>query len=196
MMALTAGMDMADISWQIKCREEDLEQRKLDNERRAIDDARRSVDEKAEQLKALGSQSALIAGFSFVGIVEASIPASLPSVILVFYGATASITVAIMLTSMLNATFILVAILRYDCVSRDVPFHEFWRLRCDKDFRMALSLFSYGVPMFMLLLALLGWVIFWDHKEARIYASSIVSLISLIAMTFFFTHIQRKWWFG
>ena len=83
MLALTSiGQDVADVSWQMKCREEDLKQRALENERRAIDDARRSVDEKAEQLKALGSQSALIAGFSFVGIVEASIPEGLPPLIL------------------------------------------------------------------------------------------------------------------
>ena len=112
------------------------------------------------------------------------------------YGAVASTTVAIMLISMLKSTYILVAILRYDCVDRDVAFHEFWRLRCAKDFSMALSLFSYGVPLFMLMLGFLGWVVFWEHEEARVYSASIVSLISFITMVFFFVRIQSKWWFG
>lgn len=90
MMAITAGMDMADIGWEMKCREEDLKQRALENERRSIDDARRSVDEKAEQLKALGQQSALIAGFAMVVMVEASIPEDLNEILLVLYGASAS----------------------------------------------------------------------------------------------------------
>mmetsp|Transcript_4546 Transcript_4546/g.6940 ORF Transcript_4546/g.6940 Transcript_4546/m.6940 type:complete len:228 (-) Transcript_4546:523-1206(-) len=193
MMAITAGMDMADIGWEIKCREEDLKQRALENERRAIDDARRSVDEKAEQLKALGQQSALIAGFAMVVMVEASIPEDLNEVLLVLYGASASMVVALMLISMLNATFILVAILRYDCVNREVPFAHFWHTRCETDFRLALILFSYGIPLFMFVLALLGWVIFWDHTNASVYASSVVSVIAVGAMTVFYTHIQRKW---
>jgi len=129
-------VDLLDIGWEIKCREEDLKQRALENERRAIDDARRSVDEKAEQLKALGQQSALIAGFAMVSMVEASIPEDLHPLLIVLYGATASITVGIMLLSMLSSTFILVAILRYDCVNRDISFHDFWRLRCAGDFRV------------------------------------------------------------
>ena len=42
----SAGMDMADMAWEVKCQEEDMKQRALENERHAIEDARRSVDEK------------------------------------------------------------------------------------------------------------------------------------------------------
>ena len=59
-------MDMADMAWEAKCREEDMKQRALENERHAIEDARRSVDEKAQQLQVLANQSALFAGFSMV----------------------------------------------------------------------------------------------------------------------------------
>jgi hypothetical protein len=62
----SAGMDMADMAWEVKCREEDMKQRALENERHAIEDARRSVDEKAQQLQVLANQSALFAGFSMV----------------------------------------------------------------------------------------------------------------------------------
>ena len=38
----------ADIAWQVKCRQEDMQQRAIDNERRSIDDARRSLVEQKE----------------------------------------------------------------------------------------------------------------------------------------------------
>lgn len=37
-------VDLLDIGWEIKWREEDLQQRTLEEERHAIDDPRRSVD--------------------------------------------------------------------------------------------------------------------------------------------------------
>jgi hypothetical protein len=66
----SAGMDMADMAWEVKCREEDMKQRALENERHAIEDARRSVDEKAQQLQVLANQSALFAGFSMVSLCD------------------------------------------------------------------------------------------------------------------------------
>ena len=63
----------ADIAWQVKCRQEDMQQRAIDNERRSIDDARRSVDEKAEMLRAVSHLSALIAGFAMVVMVETQV---------------------------------------------------------------------------------------------------------------------------
>ena len=65
----SAGMDMADMAWEARCREEDMKQRALENERYAIEDARRSVDEKAQQLQVLANQSALFAGFSMVSFL-------------------------------------------------------------------------------------------------------------------------------
>lgn len=34
MNTISAGIDMADMTWEIKCREEDMKQRALENERR------------------------------------------------------------------------------------------------------------------------------------------------------------------
>lgn len=68
--SFSTGMDVADMAWEVRCREEDMRQRALDNRRRLIDDARRAVDEKAAQLKAVSSLSALIAGFGMVVLVE------------------------------------------------------------------------------------------------------------------------------
>eukprot|EP00591_Stephanopyxis_turris_P001115 CAMPEP_0195522248 /NCGR_PEP_ID=MMETSP0794_2-20130614/20197_1 /TAXON_ID=515487 /ORGANISM="Stephanopyxis turris, Strain CCMP 815" /LENGTH=201 /DNA_ID=CAMNT_0040651955 /DNA_START=335 /DNA_END=940 /DNA_ORIENTATION=+ len=180
------------MAWEMKCREEDMAQRALENERRAIDDARRSVDEKSQQLKTISHQSAFIAGFSMVVMVEISIPSDLNSVLMIIFAVTNSSVVAIMLIAMLNATWTLVAILRYDCVKREVPFNEFWRKRCESDFIFALKAFSYGVPLFMCVLAQIGWVIFWGH-EAWSVASSLVSAIAVCTIVMWFAHTDRKW---
>uniref|UniRef100_A0A7S4NBN3 Uncharacterized protein n=1 Tax=Odontella aurita TaxID=265563 RepID=A0A7S4NBN3_9STRA len=193
MLGLGAGMEMADMAWEVKCREEDMKQRALENERRAIDDARRSVDEKAQQLKAVSHQSALIAGFSMVVLVEVQIPSDLHPVLLVMFGCTTAGVVSLMLVSMLNSTFVLVAILRYDCVRREAPFAEFWRKRCESDWKFALRAFGYAVPLFMCVLAQIGWVVFWDHESARIYASTLITVIAMVTIVFWFAHTDRKW---
>lgn len=192
MFSLSAGMDMADMAWEVKCREEDMKQRALENERRAIDDARRFVDEKAQQLKAVSHQSALIAGFSMVVLVEIQIPADLNSALLVTFGVTTALAISLMLVAMLNATYILVAILRYDCVRRETPFVDFWRKRCESDWQLALRSFGFGIPLFMAVLAQIAWVVFWDHP-ARNYAAALVTSIAIITLILWFAHTDRKW---
>lgn len=183
---------MADMAWEVKCREEDMKQRTLENTRHAIDDARRAVDEKAAQLKVLANQSALIAGFSMVAFVEINIASSVNGVVLTLFGATVSSVIALMLVSTLNATYMLVAILRYDCVAREVPFDEFWIKRCEPDWRMALRAFSCGIPLFMVVVALVAWIVFWEH-DCLYYAASIVSGISVTLAVFWFASTERKW---
>jgi len=156
------------------------------------DDARRAVDEKAQQLKAIGHLSALIGGFSMVVLAEINIPVDLDPALLTIFGCSAALVVALMLVSMLSCTLILVAILRYDCVKREVPFQEFWSKRCQSDFNRSFRLFSYGVPVFMFILVLVGWIIFWGH-EAWYYASSLISVIGLFTMLVWFSQMDRKW---
>ena len=183
---------MADMAWEVKCREEDMKQRALENERHAIDDARRSVDEKAEQLKVLANQSALFAGFSMVVLVESSIPEDLNGILLTVFGGTTACVIALMLISSLNATYILVAILRYDCVNRDVPFDEFWRKRCEPDWKLALRSFSFGVPLFMMVVALVAWVSFWESQSLYLSASVVTAIVVMVTI-FWFGSTQRKW---
>lgn len=192
MMGFAAGIEMADMAWEVKCREEDMKQRTLENTRHAIDDARRAVDEKAAQLKVLANQSALIAGFSMVAFVEINISSDVNGVVLTLFGATVSSVIALMLVSTLNATYMLVAILRYDCVAREVPFDEFWIKRCEPDWKMALRAFSFGIPLFMVVVALVAWIVFWAH-DCLYYAASIVSGISITLAVFWFSSTERKW---
>jgi calcium release-activated calcium channel protein 1 len=187
--------DLADMSWQAKCREEDLIQRALENERRAIDDARRLVDEKAQQLKTLANQSALIAGFCMVSLVEIQYPNNVSSALLISFSCSGALVVCLMLLSMLNATFILVAILRYDTVKRDVPFPRFWRTRCEDDWKFSLRAFALGIPLFLAVVAQIGWVMFWKKMEnpGWMYASGCMSVIAVLTVGIYFLHIERKW---
>ena len=192
MIGLAAGMEMADMAWEVKCREEDMKQRALENERHAIDDARRAVDEKAQQLQVLANQGALFAGFSMVVLVESSIPDAMNGVLLTVFGAAVAITIALFLVSTLNSTYILVAILRYDCVRRDVPFSDFWRKRCEPDWKIALRTFSYGVPSFLMVVSLVAWVTFWE-ADNFVVSASVVTAISTAVTLFWFGRTDRKW---
>mmetsp|Transcript_25355 Transcript_25355/g.31242 ORF Transcript_25355/g.31242 Transcript_25355/m.31242 type:complete len:207 (+) Transcript_25355:172-792(+) len=188
-------INLADMSWQNKCREEDMTQRALENERRAIDDTRRLVDEKAQQLKSLAHQSALVAGFCMISLVETQIPTDINLVLLIAFSCCSALVVCLMLLSMLNATFILVAILRYDTVKREIPFSKFWRMRCEDDWKFALQCFALGVPLFMIVLALIGWVIFWENENLAgwIAASSCISIIAILTVVYYLFYIERKW---
>mmetsp|Transcript_10964 Transcript_10964/g.15979 ORF Transcript_10964/g.15979 Transcript_10964/m.15979 type:complete len:213 (-) Transcript_10964:224-862(-) len=187
--------DATNIAWETKCREEDMKQRALENERRAIDDARRAVDEKAQQLKSLSHQSALIAGFCMILIVEISIPDDLHPALLLSFGCTTAMVVSLMLTSMLNATFMLVAILRYDAVRRDVSFERFWKNHCEDDWKLALRAFVFGIPLFCLVLAQIGWVKLWNFSDGSswIWASSCISVIAVSTVVLYLAHTERKW---
>jgi hypothetical protein len=127
-----------------------------------------------------------------VVLVESSIPDDVPGVLLTIFGGTTAFVIALMLVSSLYAMYMLVAILGYDCVGRDVPFDEFWRKRCDPDFKFALRCFSYGIPLFMILVALVSWMQFWSSPY-RFVASSVVTVIVFGGSVFWFTSISRKW---
>lgn len=197
MIGLAAGLEAYDVAWEAQCREEDMKQRALENERHAIDDARRSVDEKAEQLKVVANQSALFAGFSMIVLVESNVDKA-DEILLTIFSSTTALVVALMLVSTLNSTYILVAILRYDCVNRDVPFEEFWRKRCEPDWKLALRAFSYGVPLFMMVVALVPWVTFVSFTSFygttnNLVSGMLVSVIALLSTLFWFTRTARKW---
>lgn len=107
-------------------------------------------------------------------------------------GATTAAVVAAMLIAMLNSTFLLVAIFKYDCKKRDISFENFWRRRCDEDWQLAFSAFTYGIPLFLVMLAQVGWVVFWSHSSRNI-ASVFVSAIALITLFFWLVSTKYKW---
>lgn len=159
---------------------------------RDIDDARRLVDEKTQQLKAISHLSALVAGFAMVVMVEIQLPTNMSTVLLVMFGASTSMVVGLMLVAMINCTFILTAILKYDCKRRDEPFEDFWRKRCEGDWKMSFKAFTCGVPCFLCVLALLGWVAFYEQPGRNI-AAGIVTFVATACLSGWFLHTKAKW---
>jgi calcium release-activated calcium channel protein 1 len=175
-------------------------QRKLDNIRRGIDDARRAVDEKAEQLKAISSLSALIAGFAMVAQTNLGIPSELDTTLLFFFGLTVASVVGLMMIAMLNATFVLIAIYKFNTDNEALDetkkiakaFKDFWDQRCDKDWKLAFNAFSLGIPMFLMMLALTSWIDFWDHPDGYVGAA-VVTAISIVTLAFWLLSSHQKW---
>eukprot|EP00616_Rhizochromulina_sp_CCMP1243_P003722 CAMPEP_0118965562 /NCGR_PEP_ID=MMETSP1173-20130426/3101_1 /TAXON_ID=1034831 /ORGANISM="Rhizochromulina marina cf, Strain CCMP1243" /LENGTH=262 /DNA_ID=CAMNT_0006914207 /DNA_START=282 /DNA_END=1066 /DNA_ORIENTATION=+ len=201
-----------DMAWDVRCRDEDMVQRatenhrrRIDDSRRKIDDARRSVDEKAEQLKAISHLSALIAGFAMIVMVEIQLPDDLHLGLLVIFGGTSAGVVGLMLIAMLSSTMVLIAILKFDCKSvadtassgrppRFQSFEEFWTTLCEDDWQMAYQAFTKGVPLFMCVLAQLGWIIFHGYGvKDRNIAASIVTIVAALTSCWWFTHAVSKW---
>ena len=107
-------------------------------------------------------------------------------------GATTAAVVASMLIAMLTSTFLLVAIFKYDCKQRTISFENFWRRRCDEDWQLAFSAFTFGIPLFLVMLAQVGWVVFWSHKYRNI-ASIFVSSIAFVTLLFWLVSTKYKW---
>jgi hypothetical protein len=196
-----------------------MRQRSIENIRRQIDDTRREVDERAECLNAVSHLSALISGFAMVVMIEVQLPSDLHifqitlfgelrvfsnfSTILMSYmkftpcfhaGATSAGVVSLMLIAMLNCTMMLIAILRYDCVQRDPPFDQFWATRCEGDWQFAYKAFTTGVPLFLCVLAQIGWIIFHDYDAvSRAVAASVVTFIAAGVCFWWYVHISPKW---
>ena len=99
------------------------------------------MDEKLQQLKVLANQLALIPGFSTLAFVEINLTQDTNEVLLTLFGAAAALVIALMLISTLNATYMLVAILRCDCVTWEVLFDQFCMKRCELDWNMVLRMF-------------------------------------------------------
>lgn len=129
-----------------------------------------------------------------------------------------------MLLAMLNSTFLLIAILKYDCVKRTVPFETFWNNRfglenkpvafgllagpcssrslslvlliacrsCEMDWRISYGAFTTGVPMFMALLAQIGWITF-HASEMRNVAAGAVSAVAIVSLGSWFVYTFHKW---
>lgn len=192
--AIMSVLEALDMAWELRCREEDMRQRAIDNIRREIDDARRQVDEKTSCLKAISHLSALIAGFAMVVMVEISLPKDLHLLQIVIFGATSAGVVGLMLVAVLNCTMMLIACFKYDCIERDPPFEDFWQSRCEEDWRTSYRAFTTGIPLFLLVLAQLGWIIFMPYDSiSRNIGASTVTVIAAGTAAWWYMHINPKW---
>lgn len=90
---------------------------------------------------------------------------------------------------MVSCTYLLAGILNKSngYVMRS-EFLDFWTLRCEEDWNRAFAIFSYGVPIFIVDLALLGWVKF--HTSA---ATGVLISIVVVIATISWSTSQATW---
>ena len=149
---------------------------------------------RAQQLKAISHLSALIAGFAMIVMVEIQLPDNLHVLTLMLFGTTSALVVGIMLIAMLNCTMMLIAILKYDCVNRNPPFHMFWRVHCEDDWHFAYRSFTFGLPLFMCVLAQIGWIQFHKYDDStRNLGASAITFVAAVTFSLWFLHTKSKW---
>ncbi|KAG2449112.1 hypothetical protein HYH02_005860 [Chlamydomonas schloesseri] len=187
---------------------------------RFVNRNRTEVMEKTEQLKAVSSLSALLAGFALVGFLEFQFVVSnqYNKALLPLFALTTSITVGVEVAAVVLTSLMLANILRtaktyvneqeeaefmHRCQAfvanyrpGDRPpapvrtFAVHWARRCEHEWRIAFRLFSTGIPFFFVNLALAGWIKFHDAQTP--VAPIIVTLIMGSSLLYnLYTH--RKW---
>ena len=91
----------------------------------------------------------------------------------------------------------LVAILKYDCITRPIPHGTFWRQRFEDDWRFSYKCFSLGVPMFIVVLAQVGWITFSKYKHRDSYEwyvpATMISFVAFLCLTLWYIHTTAKW---
>mmetsp|Transcript_16281 Transcript_16281/g.50373 ORF Transcript_16281/g.50373 Transcript_16281/m.50373 type:complete len:160 (+) Transcript_16281:395-874(+) len=135
-----------------------------------------------------------------VVMVEIQLPDKINFGLLIVYGTTSASVVGLMLLAMLNCTMMLIAILKYDSISRPIPYYTFWQTRCESDWRFAYRCFSLGVPMFMVVLAQIGWITFakyskerWGQVDHANIAAMAVTLVASVCLCLWYAHVKAKW---
>lgn len=203
---------------ELQWRNEDIQQRHLENARwiwyKYVEKNRRDVEEKAEQLKAISSLSALIAGFAVVALVELEFePEDNPETLIALYAVSTAITVALMTNAMVTCSLMLAAILKNGklYVSSEeetefmirckkfatthrrgdgppVPkrtFQLFWASRCEGDWKTAFRFFSMGVPSFMINVVFASWLKF---EYSLVTCATVTGVMGVSLLVWLFHH--------
>lgn len=177
-----AGLAVADVALSAKWREEEVKYRKLEI-------LRRQIDEKVEQLRSIANLAALIAGFEVVVLIELDVPSNAPQWLVALFAMTTATTVCIMSLSFVTCTLMLVGVLKaFDLERANMPFRQFWVLKCEEDWMRAFWFFTAGVPSFMINLGLAAWVKFFNNP----WAASLVTVVCVLAVLAW-AQIHLKW---
>ena len=68
-----------------------------------------------------------------------------------------------MLVAMLNSTFLLIAVYKYDTQNPSkLSFEDYWDNHCEEDWKVAFTAFTGGIPLFLVMLTLSAWVVFYE----------------------------------
>jgi len=176
------GMQMADVERQQKRWEEEVNYHKLDI-------LHREVDEKLEQLRSIANLSALIAGFDIVVLIELNIPEGVPEILVALFAVTSALTVCLMTLSFVTCTLMLVGLLKaFNLEQVNMPFKQFWVLKCEEDWMKSFWYFTMGVPMFIINLSLASGVKLFHYTITTIVIA-VICFVSLVL----WSQIHFKW---
>ena len=127
------------------------------------------------------------------------IPPDLDTTLLCFFGFSVAAVVCLNMVAMLNSTFILIAIYKFDTesfvdekFSPKEKFRTFWAAHCAADWRIAFYAFSSGIPMFLIMLAFTSWIDFWGNPDGYI-GGYIVTSISAVTLLYWSLSAHQKW---
>ena len=130
-------------------------------------------------------------------IAELELPDELHFFQITLFGLTSASVIVLMLISLLNSTLMLIAIMRYDSIQRIPSFEEWWEKQCQDDYRVAYQAFTTGVPLFIVLLAQMGWITFSKYDPlSKNFAASVVTIVATVPAGWWFSHCHpkfRKW---
>ncbi|KAG5176486.1 calcium release-activated calcium channel protein, partial [Tribonema minus] len=194
---------VADMAWGMKCREEDLEYRRLEMEWRKhdlwcrwVDEQWHAMEEKAKQLEQIAQLSALLAGFALVAMCQMQIPDGVNGWLLVSFGTVTAAAVGVPLIAMLSSTLVLVAVIKYDpkvAVNAACPdFGTFWSTHCEADWRLSFRCFNISIALFLMVLGQVGWIQFFAHQN-YVASSTLVTVVAVASAMVYFLYTYRKW---
>ena len=174
-------ISLGDTTRGVKWREEDMRHRGMVYKQFMITQKDRVVDLRTKGLDIISNHSALIAGFTIVMFVELEVPEDTPSGLVVAYGITTALTCCILGLTMIQTMLVMnVVSIRSQLHDDKKSFNAFWLGRIhDKWVRMFMW-FCAAIPLFLIDLALVGWIKFIKTPSAAIAITAIVSLTCVL----------------
>ena len=180
----TTMLHLADTTRDIEWRKEDMILRQITEKQRVLENRNRAVDVKCSQLRTVSELSALLAGFTMVMFVELTIPPN-ANVWLVFcFGLMTALTIMMMVRAMVGCALLLVGILYRSATFADrKTFLQFWLNRCEEKWKRLFMTFIYGVPVFIIDLAIMGWIKFTE--TATMWPAAVpVTVVCIFGISF------------
>eukprot|EP00884_Botryococcus_braunii_P013083 jgi/Botrbrau1/21776/Bobra.0190s0004.1 len=181
--------------------------------KRFVLQTRRDVEERSEQVRNLSTLSALVAGFAVASFLEFNFDVTIvPDGLLIAYGITTALVAAMNMLSMASCQLLSASLLKMPEIyvstaeearfilqcrhfalrygeGRAPPhprrdFNKLWAARCKGEWQRAFWLFTTGIPLFLLNMALAAWIKFEFYPPAAIVMAVVIflALVVLLAM--------------
>lgn len=183
--------------WRLECKREDIAYLNEQNENIDEVDARRMILEKAQVLKSISSLSAVMLGFAMISQTNVAIPSLLSTEQLIPFAVLTATSIAAIVIAMLNSTFLLLAVYRYDWTSvhsNSMTFHEYWDKLCYHDWKVAIYSFIYGFFVFLGMQASIGWVCFFGIEGSVIasWLNASITMVTILIVIWLFRRQKLK----